>query len=111
MPVLREFCRFTAIGLAVVCLISTLALAHTGSGIVADADGQVYFLDTGSGLWKIDAQGKITHMPGPRYHWLTLDADNVFAKTEIRLGGDADIAKSGSNPTLLLSSDYPIAKG
>jgi len=111
MPILRKMSRFTAFALAVVCLVSSAVSAHPGSGIVVDADGQVYFLDTGSGLWRIDGQGKLTHLPGPRYHWLTLDANNAFAKTEIPTGADADIAKSGSSPTLLLSSDYPIAKG
>src|SRR5262249_37636911 len=32
-------------------------------------------------------------------------------KTAMQMGADADISKSGSNPSLLLSSDFPIAIG
>jgi len=106
-----RMCRQAVLALAAACLLSTPALAHTGSGIVADRQGRVYFLDTGSGLWKIDAHGKLTHMPGPRFHWLTFDADNGFASTRLPSGADGEIVRVGANPTLLLSSDYPIVIG
>jgi hypothetical protein len=34
-------------------LFSAYASAHPGAGIAVDRAGQIYFLDTGSGLWKI----------------------------------------------------------
>jgi len=47
-------------------LLLTMALLHThpGSGIVVDRDGNVYFTDTGSGIWKLDRQGKPTKVHG-----------------------------------------------
>src|SRR5262245_61003140 len=85
--------------------------AHPGSGIVVDKRGQVYFLDTGSGLWKIDSQGKITNLPGPGFHWMALDVNDRFARARMPSGTNWELAKSGSDPTVLLSSDYPIAIG
>jgi streptogramin lyase len=98
------------LGLAVACF-SIPALAHTGSGIAADSQGQVWFLDTGSGLWRIDAHGEMTHVAQQRFHWLTLDAGDAFAATRLPTGANGDIARVGSSPTLLLSSDYPVATG
>ena len=52
-------------------LVGTTISAHPGSGIVVDRNGQVYFTDTGKGVWKIDAQGKLTYIPASRFHWMT----------------------------------------
>ena len=30
---------------------------------MVDRRGEVYFLDTGSGVWKIDLKGKLTQLP------------------------------------------------
>jgi hypothetical protein len=41
--------------------LPTAALAHPGSGIVVDAQGQVFFQDSvGSAIWKFDTKGKLT---------------------------------------------------
>ena len=32
------------------------AIAHPGAAIVVDAKGQVYFVDTGHGVWTVDAE-------------------------------------------------------
>ena len=61
-------------------LISTITSAHPGSGIVVDKFGQVYFTDTGKGVWKIDKQGKLTYMPAQKFHWMTIDAIGNFAQ-------------------------------
>ncbi len=111
MQILHRICRRTALVLAAAFLPPTPVLAHTGSGIVVDRHGQVYFLDTGSGLWKIDAQGRLTHLSRTRFHWLAIDPDNRFASTRLPSGSTGDILKVGNNPTLLISSDYPIATG
>jgi hemin uptake protein HemP len=107
---LRSCCCIT-VALVGACLLATSVWAHPGSGIAVDGKGQVYFLDTGSGPWKIDAQGALSHLPGPRFHWLTIDANNAFAHTTLPSGANGDIARSGANPTLLLSSDVPVAIG
>ena len=87
------------------------AAAHPGSGIVVDRRGQIYFLDTGAGLWKIDAQGALTRVPGPGFHWMTMDADGRFGKGPLPSGPGWEIARAGADPTLLLASDFPIAMG
>lgn len=114
---LKEARRTSLIVLALVvfCLLSTSIRAHPGSGIAVDRRGQIYFLDTGSGLWKIDTQGRITHLSETRFHWLALDSNNVFAggrlPSSAGSGLDWQIVKVGADPTVLLASDWPIAVG
>ena len=109
MQVLHGIYRQIVLSLAALCLLSSPTMAHPGSGIAVDRLGQVYFLDTGSGLWKIDAHGKLARISETRFHWLALDANNRFANTPLPSGSNGDITKAAANPTLLLSSDYPIA--
>lgn len=92
-------------------LFSASAGAHPGAGIAVDRSGQVYFLDTGSGLWKIDTSGKLTHLSKTLFHWLALDENNRFANTQLPTGPLGEIVRVGSNPTVLLSSDWPITIG
>src|SRR5438876_6287299 len=65
-------------------------LAHPGSGIVVDAQGQVYFSEAGDPdahlpgiVWQIDAQGKLTRLKEGGGHWLALDAKRDFAQTNL----------------------------
>ena len=44
--------------LVMVAVFSTSIMAHPGSGIVVDRRGEIYFVDTGSGVWKIDLHGR-----------------------------------------------------
>ena len=92
-------------------LLPATLLAHPGSGIVVDRLGQVYFVDTGSGLWKIDTHGVLVKVTAPRFHWMTLDADDRFASARLPSGSTGDVTRVGSMPTLLLASDYPLAIG
>ncbi len=91
------------------------ASAHPGSSIVVDAQGQVYFVDTGQGVWKLDPHGKLTLLHTLAYHWMALDEKGRFAKSPAL--GDFDggsferITPVGAIPTLIVSSDYPIAVG
>jgi len=103
-------CLRTVLTLAALGLLSTSVLAHPGSGIAVDRLGQLFFLDTGSGLWKLDTRGKLTHLSRLRYHWLALDTDNRFANARLS-SSLGDISKAGTNPTSLISSDYPITIG
>lgn len=88
-------------------------LAHPGSGIVVDREGNVYFVDTGSGVWRIDRSGKLTRLPGPAYHWMTIDTDGRLQNVTLPYfpSGDATVTRVGTDPTLLLSSDTPISTG
>ena len=108
---LSAHCLRLILILAVVGLVSLSATAHPGAGIAVDRAGQIYFIDTGSGLWRIDTAGKFTHLSRTLFHWLALDEDNRFANTQFQSGALGEILKVGSNPTVLLSSDYPIAIG
>ncbi len=85
-------------------------LAHPGSGIVVDRQGNVYFVDTGSGVWKVDRTGKLTRLSGPAYHWMAIDIDGRLANATLPYfsSDDATVTRVGSNPTLLLSSDFPL---
>ena len=103
--------RRTSLILAGLFLLSIPIFGHPGSGIAVDKLGQVYFLDTGSGLWKIDTRGNLSHLSRTLFHWLTIDSNDRFANSRLPSGARGDILRVGSNPTVLLSSDYPIATG
>jgi len=106
-------CHRVFLGALAVCLLSISVLAHPGSGIVVDRLGQIYFLDTGSGLWKIDARGAISHLSPLRNHWLAIDAGDRFTQNRIPAdpGRDWVITAVASNPTLLISTDFPLTVG
>ena len=109
----RQFanCHRLVLILIVTCLLSGSISAHPGAGIAVDRLGQIYFLDTGSGLWKIDTRGGLTHLSGTLFHWLAIDENNRFANTQFASGARGEILKIGASPTVLISSDYPIAIG
>src|SRR5262245_59485486 len=88
-------------------LASMPAMAHPGSAIVVDRIGQIWFLDTGDGLWKIATQGRLLGLGGNRFHWMTLDQDDRFGAATL----PRDVTRVGKSPTLLIASDYPIAMG
>jgi hypothetical protein len=97
-----------------VLLFSGVVSAHPGSGIVVDHEGQVYFLDTGAGVWKLDAEGRLTLIHTVAYHWMALDEKGHFAPFAL---GDFDrgsferMTPQGAVPALIISSDYPITVG
>ncbi len=97
---------------AALCLLSISIFAHPGSGIAVDRLGQIFFLDTGSGPWKMDTKGALTHLSPLRFHWLAIDpSDGLGGRLPTDPTGDWVITKVGSNPTVLISSDFPIAIG
>jgi hypothetical protein len=110
-------CITTFLAVVVVIMIALRPAsigAHPGSGIAVDRLGQVFFLDTGSGLWKIDKEGRVTHLSATLFHWLALDENNLFTRGQLPSGGsglDWEISKVGENPTVLIASDWPIAIG
>ena len=74
-----SFAVRTFICLMLFVLLGTGALAHPGSGIVVDKEGNVFFTDTGMGVWKIDTKGKLTYIPASRFHWMAIDEAGSFA--------------------------------
>jgi len=92
-------------------LAFTAVFAHPGSGIVVDRRGQIYFIDTGQGVWRIDAQGRLAQREGPAFHWLAIDTGGRFVKTRLPSSPDAEMKAIGADPTLIVSSDFPVTVG
>jgi hypothetical protein len=90
---------------------ATAALAHPGSGIVVDRRGTVYFVDTGGGVWAIDPAGKLAPRGGPRFHWMAIDEGARPSGARLPSIPGGEVTAVGANPTLLVSSDVPIAVG
>ena len=95
------------------CLLAVSAWGHPGSGILVDQLGQIYFIDTGSGLWKIDTRGALSHLSPLRNHWLAMDPNDWFTQSRLPTdpGRDWVITAAGSNPTILISTDFPLVIG
>ena len=95
-------------------LVAALAapvLAHPGSGIVVSSTGDVYFLDTGAGVWKVDAKGALTKVEAPRFHWMTLDAEGGLKNIQLPSGSSGEVTRVASVPGLMVASDFPLAVG
>src|SRR6266704_1468824 len=87
------------------------AAAHPGSGIVIDRRGYVYFVDTGSGVWSIDPSGRLARHDGPRFHWMAIEESPRPPGSRLPAIEGGEVTAVGVSPTLLLSSDVPIAVG
>jgi len=97
--------------LAATIVLGGPGFAHPNSGIAVDPRGEVYFVDTGSGLWKIDTKGALVQIPAPRFHWMALDPDNRLGSTRLPTDSGGEITRVGTQPAVLLSSDAPLAVG
>jgi sugar lactone lactonase YvrE len=71
-------------------VLTSLTLAHPGSGIVVDSKGRVYFNEAGDpaeqlpgSIWEIDAQGRLTRLKVGGAHYLTLDTKRSFAQSDL----------------------------
>ena len=85
--------------------------AHPGSGIVVDRQGQVFFTDTGIGIWKIETNGLLSRSPGSAFHWMAVDDEGHFAQAPSKFDGFERITPAGSKPTLMLCSESPFVFG
>lgn len=100
------------VGLMFCLLVGTSATTHPGSGIVIDGYGQIYFTDTGKGVWKIDTNGKLIYLPASRFHWLTLDATGQFAGSPKNFGEYFErVTPQNNKPAIIMSSDFPLVAG
>lgn len=61
-------------------LAAVSAQAHPGSGIVIDSAGNLYFTDTGSGIYRIGRDGKLQRVAGQAFHWMALDQRGHFSR-------------------------------
>ena len=110
---MHRTCFQIVLGVAAALFLAAAVPAHPGSGILVDRLGQVYFIDTGSGLWKIDTRGALTHLSPLRNHWLAIDPNDKFTQPHLPTdpGRDWVITAAGSNPTILISTDFPMVIG
>ena len=96
-------------GMLLCILVQTKSFAHPGSGIVIDRYGQIYFTDTGKGVWKIDVKGHLTYIPASKFHWMTIDPVGYFAASEKSFGQYFErVTVQNSKPTLVMCSDFPL---
>jgi len=83
--------------------------AHPGSGIVVDKEGNIYFTDTGKGVWKIDTKGKLSFVPASKFHWMTIDEMGYFAGSLKNFGEYFErVTAQGTKPSLIMCSDFPL---
>jgi sugar lactone lactonase YvrE len=93
-------------------LTSMVTSAHPGSGIVVDKYGQIYFTDTGKGVWKIDANGRLIFLPASKFHWMTIDVIGHFAASPKSFGEYFErVTPQSANPALIMCSDFPLVIG
>jgi sugar lactone lactonase YvrE len=93
-------------------LFGTRTFAHPGSGIVVNKKGEIFFTDTGKGVWKIDKQGKLTYLPSSRFHWLALDEIGNFAESAKDFGEWFEkVTPQSSKSVLIMCSDFPLVVG
>lgn len=104
-------CLGALLALAAAVLLFEPALAHPGSGIALDPRGQVYFIDSGQGVWRIDAAGRLTLYDDTAYHWMALDVAGRFAGVLLPKSPTSDMRAVGSDPTVVVSSDVPVVVG
>ena len=104
------FLVMSLISLMLCLFFGTRALAHPGSGIVVDKQGNVYFTDTGMGVWKIDKEGKLTYIPASKFHWMALDEAGYFSESQKTFGVHFErVTTQGVKPSLIMCSDFPFA--
>jgi streptogramin lyase len=104
--------RFPALFATVLVLgAAGAATAHPGASIAIGRDGRVYFVDTGGGIFEIGRNGRVSRREGPALHWFAIDRTSRLAKTRWPTFAGAEIRSVGVDPTLVLSSDFPVATG
>lgn len=102
----------TFVGFLFCMLVGTNSIAHPGSGIVVDTNGQIYFTDTGKGVWKIDNNGKLIFLPTSKFHWMSIDAAGHFAGSSKKFGEYFErVTPQNNKPTLIMCSDFPLVVG
>ena len=90
-------------------LLGASASAHPGSGIVVNKQGEIFFTDTGRGVWKIDKDGNLSYMPASQFHWMALDEVGYFAESQKSFGEWFErVTPQGTKPALIMCSDFPL---
>ena len=107
--------RTSVLRLAVLLLMTLFGAGalygHPGAAIAVSKDGVVYFVDTGAGVFSIEKNGRVVRREGPAFHWFALDPQSRFRKTRWASMPNAEFHSAGVNPTVVLSSDFPVVIG
>lgn len=92
-------------------LVSCMAAgaAEPGSGIVVDLERQVWFTDSGTGVWRLNGRGEMTLQFKHPAQWLGFDSDGRYAHSKPEFY--QRITPKGVNPSMLGSTSGPIAIG
>jgi hypothetical protein len=102
---IRGMNKQIAILIAVMALLNSAkstGFAHPASGIVVDQQGHVFFIFSGHGVCKVDAQGNPSyiHRTGGG-HWMCLDPEGSFSHTQPKYF--ERISPEGVKPTLIFA--------
>jgi hypothetical protein len=116
--------RIGILAVVLVTCLTSVSFAHPASGIVVDANGQVFFLDTGephvfSGfIWKIDQLGQVSAIHDSGGHFLALDAEDRFGSADLmgwfrnrRTQWLLRTPVAGSRSALIQADGSPIVMG
>jgi len=111
MRIITAYCWRIFGLLLVMTLITVPAFGHPPSAIVVDRQGQVYFVDVGVGVWKVDLQGHMVRHPGPHHHFMTIDDQGSFVQQRLPRRIRGDVSVIGTHPTLIFSGEFPVEVG
>jgi len=110
---MRSTATFPAwfVGALLVALTTPPVSAHPGSGIVVDEHDNVWFMDTGYGIWRIDPAGRLSACSNRAGHFLTLDRQPAFTTKHFAKLERGDVEIAHTEPTLIIARSYPVAVG
>jgi hypothetical protein len=103
---------YASVAFTALTLLAAPAVAHPGSGIFVDEQGTITFVDTGRGVWQVDAAGKLALKSTSAMHWMAIDPAGAFARAPESFGEFfGRITPEGELPTFVSCSDFPCAIG
>jgi hypothetical protein len=109
--------RFACVGL-LLTLMAQPVEAHPGAGILVDASGQVFFVDTGEPgrfrgfIWSVDVRGQLSVVYRRGGHWLALDSGGRFLKAAVGDWFRADLVPiAGSKGAVIQGDGAPMVVG
>ncbi len=76
---------------------------------MVDLERQVWFTDSGVGVWRLNGRGEMTLQFKHPAHWLGFDSDGRYARSKPEFY--QRITPKGVNPAMLASTSGPIAIG
>ncbi len=92
-------------------LAAAVSHAHPGAAIAVSSNGTIYFVDTGGGVFSIEPDGRVVRREGPAFHWFAFDPASRYRNTPWPHVPNGEFRSAGANPTVILSSDFPVTIG